>query len=153
MTTTVIFDMHQTIFKNVDQAQSVSGDNDPLHSIEPMPNAIEVFLSFYQQGYKIVIMSSADAQNSRQRLQFLLLQHGLSEEKVKQILKEIDILSMLFFGSKHTKEAWLEAMKPYKNIEYIFEDGEARLHAAGEAAKQLGHDPELYLSVSEFVDG
>ena len=59
---------------------------------------------------------------------------------------------MQFFGSKHTKEAWLEAMKPYKNISYIFEDGEAKLHAAGEAAKELGNDAELFTSVADFAN-
>lgn len=150
MQATVIFDMHQTIFRPVKSlSKAVKGD--AVHSIKPMPNAIEVFLFFYQQGYKIVIMSSADAQNSRKRIEYLLQDHGLERDKIKRILKEIDILSMQFFGSKHTKEAWQEAMKPYKNIEYIFEDGEARLHAAAEAAKELGHEPELYLSISDFA--
>ncbi len=143
MKQTVIFDMHMTLFRL---------KNSDVNSIEAMPQAIETFLSFYNLGYKIVIMSTSDIQNSRERLQILLQNYGLETEEIKIIFKEIDILSMQFFGSKHTKEAWLEAMKPYKNISYIFEDGEAKLHAAGEAAKELGNDAELFTSVADFAN-
>ncbi len=142
MKQTVIFDMYMTLFKLKDAETG---------AIEAMPKAVETFLSFLSLGYKVVIISTSDIQNSRERLQLLLQNYGLEDEEIKKILKEIDILSMQFFGSKHTKEAWIEAMKPYKNIEYIFEDGEAKLHAAGEAAKELDCDPELFTSVADFA--
>jgi len=142
MKQTVIFDMFMTLFRLKDAEAG---------TIEAMPKAIETFLSFLSLGYKVVIISTSDTQNSRERLQLLLQDYELEDEEIKKILKEIDILSMQFFGSKHTKEAWIEAMKPYKNIEYIFEDGEAKLHAAGEAAKELGCDPELFTSVADFA--
>lgn len=155
MKSTVIFDMHLTIFrlnKDVSSCDLMSGKNSN-QEIEPMPHAIETLLSFYQQGYKIVIMSSSDVQNSRERLTYLLQEHGLVNEFITTFLKDTDILSMKFFGSKHDTEAWIEAMKPYTKIEYIFEDGESKLHAAGEAAKSLGHNPELFISVADFVSG
>ncbi|HBH13671.1 MAG TPA: hypothetical protein DDX29_11255 [Clostridiales bacterium] len=150
MKATVVFDMHHTLYRVATQGEVVTAHY-LTEQIEAMPFAIETFLSFYRQGYKIVIISTSDAQSSRSRLNDLLIAYGLSENEIRELLKNIDILSMQFFGSKHTKEAWIEAMKPYKNIEYIFEDGEAKLHAAGEAAKELGSDPELYSSVEEFV--
>ncbi len=150
MQSTVIFDMHHTIYRTAISALSNS-TNHSVQGIESMPYAIETFVSFYKQGYKVVIISTSDTQSSRERLSYLLSTYGLTEDEVKELLKNIDILSMQFFGSKHTKEAWLEAMRPYKNIEYIFEDGEAKLHAAGEAAKELGSDPDLYGSIEEFV--
>lgn len=140
---TIIFDMHLTVFR--------FNEADP-NQIEPMPYALDTIANFYAQGYKIVIISTSEIQNSRDRLSFLLTEYGFGEEKLKEFFKKIDILSMQYFGSKHTKEAWLQAMKSYSNILYIFEDGEAKLHAAGEAAKELGSDPELFTSVTEFVE-
>lgn len=145
---TVIFDMHLTLFRF---AVSKAGQdlNNSNSQIEPMPNALDVFLWFYEQGFKIVIISASDIQVSRDRLRYLL-QDRVTQNELNTLIKEIDILSMQFYGSKHTIEAWAEAMKPYANIDYIFEDGEAKLHAAGEAARQLHSDPTLFTSVAEF---
>jgi len=146
---TVIFDMHLTLFR------FVKTDSDPekgfqCSHIEEMPQAINTFLWFFQQGFKIVIISASDIQVSRDRLR-CLLKSRLSEDELSVLFKQIDILSMQFYGSKHTVEAWTEALTPYSNIQYIFEDGEAKLHAAGEAARQLGSDPVLYTSVADFL--
>ncbi len=150
---TVVFDMHLTIFRPLSQEEAnlVNLAKDDL-PIKPMPQAIETFLGFYQLDYKVVIISSADTQSSRERLDYLLHKYGLEEALIKQIFKDIDILSMMFFGSKNTKEAWVQAMQPYSNIEYVFEDSEAKLHAAGEAAKELGSEPELYTSIVEYTE-
>jgi hypothetical protein len=59
---------------------------------------------------------------------------------------------MQYFGSKHSAEAWKRAMQSYENIKYIFEDGESKLKAAGEAAESLGHKPKLYTSIAEFLE-
>ena len=90
MSRTVVFDMHLTLFrkiKTVSPAQQLS-------SVEAMPQAIEVFLSFYDQGYKIVILSTSIIQDSRVRLDTLLKKHGVEQEKIKQIFKNIDILPL-----------------------------------------------------------
>ncbi len=149
MKRTVVFDMHQTIYqakpgKNVHSAQQVA-------AIESMPGAMETFFEFYQQGYKIIIISTSAIQDSRDRLQYLFQQQDLDDEQQAEIFADIDILSMRYFGSKHSVEAWEKAMQAYDNIEYIFEDGENKLQAAGEAARKLGHDPQLYLSVTDYL--
>jgi hypothetical protein len=147
---TVIFDMNLTIFRSV--SRELADLEMGKLPIEPMPMAIETFLAFFRQDYQVVIISSSDIQSSRERLEFLLQEYGLTQPDIKELLKKIDILSMQFFGSKHTKEAWLQAMQPYSNIEYIFEDSEAKLHAAGEAAVELGNDPQLFTSIADFAD-
>jgi len=58
---------------------------------------------------------------------------------------------MRYYGTKHSVSSWRRALEPYKNIDYIFEDGENKLQAAGEAARQLGSDPELFSSVTDFI--
>jgi hypothetical protein len=142
MKQTVVFDMHKIIYRHSEEDYT---------QIEPMPHAIETFLYFYNSGYKIVIISTSQIQDSRERLQFLLESHGLPSDDVAEVLKKIDILSMQFFGDKNNAEDWQKAMEPYKNIEYIFEDGENKLKAAGEAATNLGYKPQLYGSTTEFV--
>lgn len=142
MKQTVIFDMHKIIYRH---------SQDDYAKIEPMPDAIETFLYFYNSGYKIVIISTSQIQDSRERLQYLLESHGLPSDDVAEVLKKIDILSMQFFGDKNNAEDWQKAMTPYKNIEYIFEDGENKLKAAGEAAANLGYKPQLYDSATGFL--
>lgn len=149
MKKTVVFDMHLTIYKFLPGIQNKLKKNP--QSIEAMPGAIETFMSFYQQGYKIAIISTSIIQHSRDRLEYLLAQHQVSSGDRKKIFQSIDILSMQYFGSKHSVEAWKRAMQSYENIMYIFEDGENKLKAAGEAAKSLGHNPELYTSIAEYL--
>ncbi len=149
---TVIFDMHKTIYRKREYETSQEEGKGMLAHVEEMPNAIDTFLSFYEQNYKIVIISTSIIQHSRDVLEFLLKQHGINRDKRQQIFKNIDILTMQYFGTKYDSEAWKEAMSPYQNIEYIFEDGENKLKAAGQAARELGSDPELYSSVSQFVE-
>ncbi len=148
MTMTVVFDMHQTIYcrKDLSSGEVKQGKK----AITAMPKAIETFLDFYEQGYKIVIISSSVIQASRQRLEYLFQEHGLSANKIKEIFADIDILTSQYYGSKHDSDCWQQVMQPYQNIEYIFEDGENKLQAAGEAARALDSDPELYTSISEF---
>ena len=147
MSRTVIFDMHSTLFRKIEVVSSIQ----QLSSIEALPQAMEVFLSFYDQGYKIVILSTSIIQDSRVRLETLFKKHGVDQEKIKQIFKDIDILTMRYYGTKHSVSSWRRALEPYKNIDYIFEDGENKLQAAGEAARQLGSDPELFSSVTDFI--
>ncbi len=157
MKQTVIFDMTNTIYrKKRFAAQSLKQDSDGAVKVggiqvEAMPQALEVFLHFYEQGYKIVIISAAGIQNNRQILQTLLAEYGLEQDEIKKIFDDIDILTTRFFGSKYDSDAWKQAMEPYKNIEYIFEDGEGKIQAAGQASEELGHDPELYLSTAEYA--
>ncbi len=150
MKSTVIFDMNNTIYRSmpVNKRRKLEPGELP---IEAMPEAIETFLSFFEQGYKIVIISSSGIQGSRDRLQYLLKKHDLSIDQVNQILKKIDILTMQYFGTKYSVDSWKKAMEPYQNIDYIFEDGENKIKAAGQAAQELGSDPELYTSVEEFA--
>jgi hypothetical protein len=147
MSRTVVFDMHLTLFRKIEVANSIQ----QLANVEAMPQAMETFLSFYDQGYKIVILSTSIIQDSRVRLEALLKKHGLDQEKIKQIFKDIDILTMRYYGTKHSVSSWRRALEPYKNIDYIFEDGENKLQAAGEAARQLESDPELFSSVIDFI--
>lgn len=156
MKQTVIFDMHKIIYRSASTPLAASRSKtdkqqqpDKAMSIEAMPEAIETFVSFYQQGYQIVIISSSSIQHSRHALSQLLEAHQVPNWR--EILDKIDILTMQFFGSKHDADAWKKAMKPYKNISYIFEDGEQKLKAAGQAARELGSDPDLYTSVEEFA--
>ena len=142
MSSTVIFDMHQVIYRKASQGLSV----------EEMPSALDVFLDFYEQDYKIVIISTSLIQHSRDVLKFLLEKRGLKLDKIQQIFKKIDILTMQYFGTKHSVDSWQQAMSPYQNIEYIFEDGEEKLKAAGQAAQELGSDPELFHHVEEFLN-
>ena len=147
MSRTVIFDMHLTLFRKIEVVNSIQ----QLSSIEALPQAVETFLSFYDQGYKVVILSTSIIQDSRVRLETLFKKHGVDQEKIKQIFKDIDILTMRYYGTKHSVSSWRRALEPYKNIDYIFEDGENKLQAAGEAARQLGSDPELFSSVTDFI--
>ena len=147
MSRTVIFDMHLTLFRKIE----VVGSIQQLSSVEALPQAMETFLSFYDQGYKVVILSTSIIQDSRVRLETLFKKHGVDQEKIKQIFKDIDILTMRYYGTKHSVSSWRRALEPYKNIDYIFEDGENKLQAAGEAARQLGSDPELFSSVTDFI--
>ena len=147
MSRTVIFDMHSTLFRKIEVVSSIQ----QLSSIEALPQAVETFLSFYDQGYKVVILSTSIIQDSRVRLETLFKKHGVDQEKIKQIFKDIDILTMRYYGTKHSVSSWRRALEPYKNIDYIFEDGENKLQAAGEAARQLGSDPELFSSVTDFI--
>ena len=147
MSRTVVFDMHLTLFHKIETA----GLAQQLNGVEAMPQAMETFLSFYDQGYKIVILSTSIIQDSRVRLEILLKKHDVEQEKIKQIFKNIDILSMRYYGTKHSVASWKKALEPYKNIDYIFEDGENKLAAAGEAARQLGSDPELFSRVIDFM--
>jgi len=150
MTSTVIFDMNQIIYRSLPLTQRGQVESGRL-PIEAMPEAIETFLSFYDQGCKIVIISSSGVQQSRDRLKFLLEQHGETKQEIDSILKNIDILTMRYFGTKHSSDSWKKAMEPYQNIDYIFEDGENKLEAAGQAARELGSDPELYTSAEDFT--
>lgn len=138
----VVFDMHQTIYRHTFKNKKL---------VESMPQAIETFLYFYNNGYKIVIISTSEIQDSRERLQYLLENYGLPNDDIARIFQDIDILSMRYFGNKNNPNDWQKAMQAYENIEYIFEDGENKLKAAGKAAKALGHNPELYSSVTEFL--
>ncbi len=147
MSRTVIFDMNLTLFRKIEVVSSIQ----QLSSIEALPQAVETFLSFYDQGYKVVILSTSIIQDSRVRLETLFKKHGVDQEKIKQIFKDIDILTMRYYGTKHSVSSWRRALEPYKNIDYIFEDGENKLQAAGEAARQLGSDPELFSSVTDFI--
>ena len=148
MKRTVVFDMHQTLFqKNKLLAQE---NKSGKKAIVAMPQAIETFIDFFEQGYQIVIISTSIIQQSRQRLEYLLQEHGLGKEQIKEIFSNIDILTSQYYGTKHDSECWRQVMQPYQNIEYIFEDGENKLKAAGEAAQTLGSDPELYTSIVEF---
>ncbi|MBD3250702.1 MAG: hypothetical protein GF381_04005 [Candidatus Pacebacteria bacterium] len=140
---TVVFDMHQTIYQSAPDCEK---------KIREMPGAIDTFLDFFDQGYKIVIISSSIIQHSRQVLQSLLEERDLPSERIKQIFNQIDILTMQYFGSKHDPDSWKQAMQPYQNIEYIFEDGEEKLKAAGQAAQDLGSSPELYQSIKEYLE-
>ncbi|GEM_PF-1797233 len=148
MKNTVIFDMKQTIFQPT-QTEDARTQADIL-AIKEMPEAMATFLSFYHQNYKIVIISDSEIQKSRERLQYLLTVHQVDQDTQKQIFSSIDILTMQYFGSKHDPDAWKKAMEPYHNIEYIFEDGENKLQAAGEAAQALGSQPQLFTSIAEF---
>lgn len=161
MKKTVVFDMTNTIFRTKKKIGGKSGQSKATQdaqeksrlsqNVEAMPYAIETFLDFYEQGYKIVIISAAGIQRNRQILQFLLEEYGITQDKSQEIFKQIDILTTQFFGSKYDSDAWKQAMEPYQNIEYIFEDGESKLDAAGQAAQELGHDPELYSSIADFA--
>ncbi len=149
MKRTVVFDMADTIYTTVKSTQ----EQEKLgSSYKEMPQALDVFLDLFEQGYKIVIISNSIIQHSRQVLQKLLEMRGEDAEYIKQIFAKIDILTMQYFGTKHDSEAWKEAMNPYKNIDYIFEDGEHKLEAAGQAAQELGNEPDLYQKVSDFYE-
>ncbi|MEA2056373.1 MAG: hypothetical protein U9O78_01485 [Patescibacteria group bacterium] len=150
MKNTVIFDMNKIIYRE----KNLSPNEDLVDGclpIEEMPQALNVFLLLYEQGYKIVIISSAGIQQSRDRLHYLLEVRGKSKEKIDEIFHKIDILTMQYFGTKHSVDCWKKAMEPYSNIEYIFEDGENKIEAAGQAAKELGSNPELFISVEDFL--
>ncbi len=150
MNSTVIFDMHQIIYRERKLKPGENLKQGQLPVVE-MPQALDLFLSFFEQGYKIVIISSSGIQHSRDVLKYLLEKRGEIQAEINQILKKIDILTMQYFGTKHSVDSWKKAMEPYQNIEYIFEDGENKIQAAAQAAQKLGSDPELYTSVEDFV--
>lgn len=152
MRSVVIFDMHQVIYCKTEPKLNRKSKAGQELFVKEMPGALDVFLDFYEQGYKIVIISSSLIQHSRDILKILLERRGLELEKIQQIFKEIDILTMQYFGTKYSDDSWKQAMSPYQNIEYIFEDGEEKLKAAGQAAQELGSDPELFHHVEEFLN-
>lgn len=135
-TATVVFDMHGIIYEHAKSAES--GDYVAIES------GLALLLSYYQLGYKIVILSSSSTEHSRAVLEHLLLNH--SHLNQRQFFKDIDILSMKYFGNKDDADSWQRALEPYKNIEHIYEDGEYKLQMAGLASRQLGYQPQLHLS-------
>lgn len=153
---TAIFDMAHTIYRAANPAEQQAAKSLDLSSqfmpVQEIDNVLDAFLDLFDQGYKIVIISNSIIQHSRQVLQFLLEKRGVDQEKRSKIFNEIDILTMQYFGSKHDVDSWQQAMQPYSNISYIFEDGEEKLKAAGQAAQNLGSQPELYQSIKEYQD-
>ncbi len=137
---TVVFDMHGVIYEHDYHA-------DGSHHFVEIDHALQVLLAYYQAGYKIVILSSSATEYSRQILESLLVNYP----QVDQIkfFKELDILSMKYFGSKDNQDSWQAALEPYVNIEHIYEDGEYKLKMAGLAAQALGSQPTLHLSTQE----
>jgi hypothetical protein len=151
MNRTVIFDMHHIIYQKALPKPGAKPDRAKL-PVKEMPQALDTFLQFLDQGYKLVIISSSGIQHSRDVLVYLLSERGYDQEEIRQILQKIDILTMRYFGSKHSADSWQKAMEPYQNIDYIFEDGEEKLKAAGQAARALGSDPDLFTSVADFCN-
>ncbi len=135
---TVVFDMHGIIYEH---DYSKNGD----HAWIEIDSALEVLLSYFNMGYKVVILSSSSTEHSRDVLEVLLDNYPQVDKA--GFFKKIDILSMKYFGSKNNVDSWQNALEPYKNIEHIYEDGEQKLQIAGEAAKNLGHQPSLHLSI------
>lgn len=135
---TVIFDMHGIIYEH-----DYSKDGD--HNWVEINGALKVLLSYFNMGYKVVILSSSSTEHSRDVLEVLL--NNYPQVDSTDFFKKIDILSMKYFGSKDDVDSWQHALEPYKNIEHIYEDGEQKLQTAGEAAKNLGHQPSLHLSI------
>ena len=65
-------------------------------------------------------------------------------EKLGINSQDFDIYDMSDFGSKKEKEAWKEILRKYESVDFIVEDGEKNLEAAGEAAGSLGWEPKLF---------
>jgi hypothetical protein len=136
---TIIFDMHGIVYGFNPKAT-------PNQPYLELPGFAKM-LAYYELGYKIVVISTNETQQSRAVLNSLLQDY--EDDQIAKFFKEIDILTMQNYGSKGSTESWKEAMKAYDNIEHIYEDGESNLQRAGEAARQLGSHPELHSTVGK----
>lgn len=85
---------------------------------------------------KVVIVSTALSKTSR----YILEKFGLGADM-------FDIYDMSDFGSKKDKNAWKKIFGNYGSIDYVVEDGKENLEAAGEAAEELGFEPELFINM------
>jgi hypothetical protein len=112
-----------------------------------MSGAINRVLDYHKKGCKVVFVSTSEVDTSKNILEYLLEKHKIESER--KIIASFDILNMDDYGSKKDADAWKAVLKPYKNITDIYEDKEKNLQAAGEAARQLGSNPELHISVEK----
>jgi len=136
---TVVFDMHGIIYEH-----NYARKKDLFKEIG---QALSLLISYYNMGYKIVVLSSSATEHSRDVLEVLLDKYP-QVDRVK-FFKEVDVLSMKYFGNKDNQGSWEAALQPYTNIEHIYEDGEYKLKMAGQAAQALGSEPILHTSTQE----
>lgn len=137
---TVVFDMHGIIYEHA------YDENKHFRFVE-IDHALELLLAYYNQGYKVVVLSSSATEHSREVLEVLLANYP-QVDKIK-FFKEVDILSMKYFGNKDDQESWEAALRSYQNIDHIYEDGEYKLKMAGLAAQALGSNPSLHSSTQD----
>lgn len=131
--------------ENVSVVKGINGDSSELQIYE-MSGAINRVLEYHKKGCKVIFVSTSEADTSKNILGYLLGKHKI--ESKRKIIASFDILNMDEYGSKKDANAWKAVLKPYKNITNIYEDKEKNLKAAGEAARQLGSNPKLHLSVA-----
>lgn len=125
--------------------RGMGGDSSELQVYE-MPNAVNCIIG-YAKTHNVVFVSTSEAETSKTILNYLFRQHKIQSEKEK--LEPFDIINMDDYGSKKDANAWKRVLQPYKNITDIYEDREKNLQAAGEAARGLGNNPKLHLSVND----
>ncbi|MFZ3077023.1 MAG: hypothetical protein WA139_01055 [Candidatus Aenigmatarchaeota archaeon] len=132
--------------ENVSISKGIKGDSSELQIYE-MPGAISRVLDCHKKGCKVVFVSTSEIGTSKNILEYLLGKHKIESEK--KIIASFDILNMNDYGSKKDTEAWKAVLKPYKNITDIYEDKEKNLKASGDAARQLGSNPMLHISIEK----
>ncbi|MBD3279474.1 MAG: hypothetical protein GF390_02055 [Candidatus Pacebacteria bacterium] len=141
---TVVFDMHNTIYRFNPVSAKPAGSIKPQLPVQEITGALKTLLDFYHQDYQVVIVSRNAVNYTVKILQQLLVDYP---EDVSQLLAEIDVLSMKDYGSKSEVKAWKKALKPYQQITDIYEDVPEYLQVAGQAAQELGHKPKLHAKV------
>ncbi len=132
--------------ENVSVAKGINGDSSELQIYE-MPGAISRVLDYHKKGCKIVFISTSEAGTSKNILAYLLGKPKIEPEG--KIIASFDIINMDEYGSKNDTNAWKSVLKPYRNITDIYEDKEKNMEAAGEAARQLGSNPKMHISVEK----
>lgn len=132
--------------ENISIIKGINGDSSELQIYE-MSGAISRVFDYHKKGCKVVFVSTSEADTSRNILKYLLGKHKIDSEE--KIIGSFDILNMNKYGSKKDTDAWKAVLKPYKNITDIYEDKEKNLKAAGEAARRLGSNPKLHISVEK----
>ena len=103
--------------------------------VYPIENGLKNLAKNFE-AYKVIIVSTALVKTSK----YILEKLGLGSDM-------FDIYDMSDFGNKKDKNAWKKIFINYNSIDCIVEDRKENLKAAGEAANELGFEPELFTNM------
>ncbi len=121
--------------------KGINGSKSELQIYE-MPNAVKTLIKYYNEDYKIVIISTSEVETSKNILISLFKKCRIDLNN--EIIRSIDIHNIDLFGEKKDPQNWEKIMENYENITDIYEDKQKNLEAAGTAAKRLGNNPNLH---------
>ncbi len=125
-------------------AKGLGGEPGEL-SVHEIAGALEEISLYSKEGYKVVFVSSSEADTTRAILEFLI--------RKKDIPLNVGSFEIHSVGDKADVAKWMEIFRKYDDITDIYEDNPNYLSAAAFAAKELGSKPKLHSGVTSRVDG